>query len=65
MSPSVSLVVLSVRKDWLLVNLLSRSASQVLYVKKRKHPISMLNIRLVLVVSCSLCGRYDQDLNSS
>ena len=34
MSPSVSLLVLSVREDWLIFNLLSRSASQVLYFKR-------------------------------
>ena len=41
MSPSLSLVVLSVREDLLLVNLLSRSASRVHYVKKTKHRFSM------------------------
>ena len=40
-SPSLSLVVLSVREEWLLVSLLSRSASRVPYVKETKHRFSL------------------------
>ena len=59
MSPSVSLVLLSVRKDWLLVNLLSRSASQVLYFKRENITSDCLTYGWFLwSVSCPLCRRY-------
>ena len=64
MSPSLSLVVLSVREDWLLVN--HPSSPQGAQVKgfmlkknqKKKHRFSMFNIQLVPVVRCPLCRRY-------